>query len=411
MSKISDTLALSKDTPFAFTCEKDVKEFLVEFGMAGEFKKKAEGQNRAVLFVASLNHPTHYLLAMQTWDRVSPQENGYTLICTPKSTETAEGFMEHCNRTVKAAEEAARKLWAPPDGRENQKPVDEAAQAVVLQAVALINQGDRVRGEARLEEAARTGNAFAARTLVEFRLADKVVSLAQAGQRTLALAQLDKASQLNPRPSAETLAQLRKLVEPFKEGQFVQPTDCHGWNRMGATLAEAGKFNEAMICCRKAIELDARSDTAWGNLGLVLARLGDYQNALVALDRLIAITPNSANGWHLKGMALASLQKHEEALICYDRALQLDSLIAEAWFNKSLALSNLKEYPDSLKCCNRALELNPRHLGAWLNKARTLYNLGRREEVFACHREMNRIDPVATAALLKSEAGTVSRPK
>jgi len=53
----------------------------------------------------------------------------------------------------------------------------------------------------------------------------------------------------------------------------------------------------------------------------------------------------------------------------------------------------------------------PRHLNAWLNKARSLYNLGRREEVFACHKEMKKIDPAATEALLKAEAARSSLPK
>lgn len=287
---------------------------------------------------------------------------------------------------------------------------NDPAQAALNQGVALINQGDRIGGEAKLQEAARMGHPFAAGVIAEMRLVDKVVSLAQAGQRTLALAWLDKASQTDPKPSAQTLDQLRKFVEPFKEGHFVQPRDKNGWNNMGTTLTDAGKFTEAVICFVKATELDSHYEFAWLNLGLALAKMKNYEKALVAFDRLLAIIPDSANGWHLKGMVLGNLQKQEEALICYDRALQLNPQMAEAWFNKSLALSHLKEYADSLRCCERVLQLNPRHLDAWMSKARVLYHLGRYEEVSMCHKEMNRIDPAATAALLKAQAARPSKP-
>lgn len=115
MSKISETLARSKDAPICFTGDEEVREFLIEFGIAGQVKE--EETNQGVKFVACLNHPTHYLLAMHNWDRVNPQESGFMLTCIPKSTETVERFLESCNKTVKVAEETFRKFFPPAGGR------------------------------------------------------------------------------------------------------------------------------------------------------------------------------------------------------------------------------------------------------------------------------------------------------
>lgn len=284
-------------------------------------------------------------------------------------------------------------------------------QAAVVEGFALINKGYTEQGEAKFTEAERLGHPFAARYIVETRLANKVASLAQAGQRSLALACLDEAPQLNPAPSAHMIDQLRKLVEPFREGQFIQPKDARGWNHMGTTLSEAGKNREAVHCFWNAVELDPHSEIPWLNLGLALGKLKEYLQALVVLDRLLAIKPESINGWGLKGMVLGNLQKNEEAIVCYNRVLELDPRQAQAWYNKSLALSNLKEYADALKCCDKALELNLHDLNVWLTKARALFNLGRYEEALDCGRVMSQIDPVAASALFNAEAAKFAPPE
>src|SRR5215469_12364319 len=112
MSTISETLARSRDIPICFIDDKDVEEFLIEFGIAGQLNQKQEGRDRDVQFLACLNHPTHYLLAMRNRDYVNPEENGYMLTCVPKCSETVEHFMQFCKKTVKQAEETVRKLWA-----------------------------------------------------------------------------------------------------------------------------------------------------------------------------------------------------------------------------------------------------------------------------------------------------------
>ncbi|MGO8837924.1 MAG: hypothetical protein ACLQQ0_10915, partial [Limisphaerales bacterium] len=131
------------------------------------------------------------------------------------------------------------------------------AQAAFDEGVALVNKGHQDQGEARLKEAARLGHPIAARTIVEIELARKVVGLAQAGLRSLALACLNDTQRLAPPPSSQAVAQLRKLVEQFQEGQFVRPNDKNGWNELGATMMEAGKLKEGIASFQKAIDLDA----------------------------------------------------------------------------------------------------------------------------------------------------------
>ena len=118
MSMVSKTLARSKDSPIIFVAEKDIEEFLIEFGIAGQFNQKIRGANRIVQICPKLNHPTHYLLLIWNRDYISPIEDRNMLICIPKSTETVEGFMKSNRKTIEGVEGTVSKFWVPSSGQE-----------------------------------------------------------------------------------------------------------------------------------------------------------------------------------------------------------------------------------------------------------------------------------------------------
>lgn len=113
---ISETLLGSKDTPIIFTAGGAVEEFLIDLGIASHFKPRQAGVNQEVQFIAYIDHPTHYLLVMRIRDYINPQENGYTLICTPKSTQTLEQFKASSENTVKVTAEKFQKMRAAAGG-------------------------------------------------------------------------------------------------------------------------------------------------------------------------------------------------------------------------------------------------------------------------------------------------------
>src|ERR1039458_10690939 len=82
-------------------------------------------------------------------------------------------------------------------------------QAAFDQGIALLNKGIQDQGQACLQEAARLGHPHAAQVALESRLAHKVISLAQAGQRSLAGGGLEDSRGQPPPPSDQMVAQLR----------------------------------------------------------------------------------------------------------------------------------------------------------------------------------------------------------
>lgn len=107
-------------------------------------------------------------------------------------------------------------------------------------------------------------------------------------------------------------------------GAGFNPNDVWGWRNRGGTLYSQGKYDEAIECYDKAIEVDPNSTVVWYNKGLALNSLGKYEQAIACYDRVIEIDPQDSDAWNNKGLALDSLNKTEEAKKCYEKSKELD---------------------------------------------------------------------------------------
>jgi len=107
-------------------------------------------------------------------------------------------------------------------------------------------------------------------------------------------------------------------------GGGFDPNDVWGWRNKGGTLYFQGKYDEAIECYDKAIEIDPENPVMWNNKGLALNALGKYEQAIACYDKIIGIDPNDADAWNSKGLALNSLNKYEEAKKCFEKSKELE---------------------------------------------------------------------------------------
>lgn len=81
-----------------------------------------------------------------------------------------------------------------------------------------------------------------------------------------------------------------------------------------------------------------------------LAEIRRYDEAVECYDKAIEINPKDAFAWYNKGNALANLAMHEKAIACFDKALELDPNYTNAWNNKGVSLDNLRKYRKAISC-------------------------------------------------------------
>ena len=85
--------------------------------------------------------------------------------------------------------------------------------------------------------------------------------------------------------------------------------------------------------------------------------LEKYEEAIICLDKAIELDPHKADAWYNKGHALAELEKYEEAIICLDKAIELDSSNSMIWNEKAVVLWRLGKNKEATECSNTTAKL------------------------------------------------------
>ncbi|XZN96224.1 MAG: tetratricopeptide repeat protein [Microcoleus sp.] len=157
------------------------------------------------------------------------------------------------------------------------------------------------------------------------------------------------------------------------------------WSEKGRCLNRLERYDEALECLDKAIELDANYQQAWANRGNVLDNLKRYDEALASFDRAIELDANDKCAWALRGDVLDNLKRYDEALVSYDRAIELDANYQWAWALRGDVLDNLKRYDEALASYDRAIKLDANDPWDWRRRGNVLNSLERYDEALASY--------------------------
>jgi tetratricopeptide (TPR) repeat protein len=187
----------------------------------------------------------------------------------------------------------------------------------------------------------------------------------------------------------------REYAKAIEQYEIIlnDPNYTTAWNNKGEALRNLAKYEEAINCLDRAIEIEPNYASAWYNKGLALEGVAKYEEAIRCYDKVIEIDPNYAYALNNKGAALFSLGKYEEAFNCFIKSIKIDPNNASAWNNKGSALVNLGRHKEAIRCYDKAIEIDPNYAGAWYNKGAALGNLGRYEKAVQCYDKVVEIDP------------------
>ncbi|TAF07426.1 MAG: tetratricopeptide repeat protein, partial [Oscillatoriales cyanobacterium] len=156
--------------------------------------------------------------------------------------------------------------------------------------------------------------------------------------------------------------------------------DAKDWSEKGRCLNRLKRYDEALECLDKAIEIDSNYARAWAYQGDVLDDLKRYDEALASFDRAIELDANDPWDWAHRGNVLNNLKRYDEALVSCDRAIELDANYQLAWALRGYVLYNLKRYDEALVSFDRAIELDANDPWYWALRGNVLYNLKRYDE-------------------------------
>ena len=134
-------------------------------------------------------------------------------------------------------------------------------------------------------------------------------------------------------------------------------TTAKEWKEKGNHLVQERKYQEALDCYTKAIELDKNDPILYSNRSAMYYNLNDFENALLDAEEAIYLKPDYAKAYLRKGNTLEKQYKYQEALDTYKIGLQKDknnTQLLEAYQKLEDSLNNLNgdkndnEYEDQV---------------------------------------------------------------
>ena len=159
------------------------------------------------------------------------------------------------------------------------------------------------------------------------------------------------------RPITKTVTADNIILAHYPELVKIQEDDAFAWFSRGLALHQLARYEEAIKCYDKSLELDPNNAEAWNTKGLHLSELGKYEEAIKCYLKAIEIEPDNKDSWYFKGRVISELARYEEAIKCYDKSLELDPNNAEAWYYLGVTFGKLRKYEEAIKCYDKSLEL------------------------------------------------------
>ena len=167
-----------------------------------------------------------------------------------------------------------------------------------------------------------------------------------------------------------TLYNQQKLQQVFNEAQILTKRYTKSstlLNLMGASAAQLGKLDEAVLAFQKALLIKPNDAQAYYNMGNALKDQEKLEEAIDAYRKALSIKPDYADAYVNMGNVLTDQEKLEDAIEAYNGALSNEPDNAEAYYNIGNALKDQEKLGEAIEAYDKALSVKPDYADAHFN--------------------------------------------
>ena len=218
------------------------------------------------------------------------------------------------------------------------------------------------------------------------------------------LADLNKIRPLNTiqNPPQEVIDQ---LVNIYNQGQLSlvveqaqaltkqYPETFIFWNILGASAAQIGMADQAIVALKKVISMKPDYIEAYSNISVALLEKGKLDEALEACKKAVLLNPNYANAYYNMGKIFHEQGKLDEAIEVYKKSITLNSNYADAYANMGVALKEKGMLDEAVEAYNKVVLLKPDSYVAFNNIGNILKSLGKLDNAIQVYKKALLINP------------------
>ncbi|MEZ2280543.1 MAG: tetratricopeptide repeat protein [Microcoleus sp.] len=162
---------------------------------------------------------------------------------------------------------------------------------------------------------------------------------------------------------------------------------------LGNHLVEQDKFDRAIECYSRAIQIDPQLLIAYHNLGEVLFREKRWEEAIANYRKVIKINPDSFESYHSLGKIWAAQGELDRAISCYQKSIEINPKYARACLGLGNILVQKGELDAAINCYRQALKINSNSAWAHNYLGEALAHKQVWEEAVICYRQAIELNP------------------
>ena len=145
----------------------------------------------------------------------------------------------------------------------------------------------------------------------------------------------------------------------FAKALEIRPDLAESHNNLGKVLSETSRPDEAIACFQKALRINPGYGDAHYSLGIVHHAAGRLDEAIACLTRAVQIEPNAAELNSRLGAALCDAGRHRESIVYFKRSLKINPKVAGTHIYLSIALNRLARFSEEIDALTGLLEIDP----------------------------------------------------
>ena len=153
---------------------------------------------------------------------------------------------------------------------------------------------------------------------------------------------------------------IKKLIELVRS--LLKPAEIGAVELINkaAKLANQGRFEEALQCAERAIQIDPSFDVAYLSKIHNLRRLRRYDEALQTCNEALTIFPNHAKVLYHRGFVFLSMKNFSKAIDDFDKVISMtNGLDQNALFYKAWCLEQIGNFIEAIKVYKACYEIDP----------------------------------------------------
>lgn len=186
---------------------------------------------------------------------------------------------------------------------------------------------------------------------------------------------------------------LAGAIADYDRAIQVNPKEAAIYNNRGLAKQEKGDLDAAIIDFNRAIQLNSKDAAAYSNRGNAKRDRGDMDGAIADYNRAIRFDPKYAYAYYDRGLAKKQKSDLDGAIADYNRVIELDPKFAKAYCDRGVAKRRKGDLSGAISDYDRTVELDPKYAIAYFNRGNAKDDKGDLEGAIADYNRGIELNP------------------